>query len=1050
MATCAHCSGSLPEGARFCPNCAASVEPEPAAKERKLATVLFADLVGSTELGGSLDPEHTRDLLDRFYDAMAAEIALGGGTVEKFIGDAVVAAFGAPAAREDHPERALDAALSMQRRLSELFGGRLALRIGVNTGEVVVGRPREGSSFVTGDAVNVAARLEQAARPGQILVGERTAAAVGAAFEFAEATRVEAKGKPGGVVCRELVRMVSPTRPRGAMGLQTAFVGRDRELAWLERELACCRSERRPRLASLVGEAGVGKTSLVREFRTRLPEDVLFRIGRCVSYGRGVTYSPLADVLRAQLGLYASDTVETVLARLAGRVILGLTLGLDVGGDLDPRGAAERLRTEWVRLVSELAAAQPVVLVVEDLHWASEPLRELLERLLAEVEGPLLLLVTTRPDRPGLRGAGESSTLEPLTAEEADRVLHRLLGSEFSGPTRDFLVQRAEGNPFFLEELLSTLIQQGVLILEDGCWRLSGAPATLEIPDSVQALLAARIDLLPPAEKTALQAASVIGRTFAAPALAALTGTTGEIRTLVERGFLRQGEPDLVFKHALTWEVVYGSLPKASRARLHASFASWLEATGGPRDDHAAALAHHYAQAVDPEIAALAWRGEEARLELLSTEAFRWLRRAAELAVGRFDIEEAVALLRRAVELAPEDGELWRRIGRASALRFDGEGYWEAMLKAVELTSDPVTLGEIYGELAFESTMRGAMWKRAPDDALVVGWIGQALELAAPDSRALAHASIAKAMRDDDVPLAERAIAIAERLGDLELLSHGFSTRSALAQGLSDYAAAQEWARRRFVLAPRFSDPDHLALIEWGSSTAELAAGQLERAEAHAHSHEEIAARLSPHHAVHAISNVLTVWEAAGRWDEIRVLQRRTEQAVAENAETPCIVDARLLLACAAACAELGLDADARRLEEDARALGFEGYGLWLDPVYARLALLRGDLEQVEALLEGSEKWLWSTYNHVYGAATRLDALVAVGRKDDAEAEAIRLLQPGTYLEPFALRTLGLVRGDGTLLVQAVESFEAMGLDWHAAKTRNAADQPQQLPGTVP
>ena len=239
--------------------------------ERKLATILFADLVGSTELGASLDPEYARDLLDRFYDAMEAEIALGGGTVEKFIGDAVVAVFGAPAAQEDHAERALQVALWMQERLQELFRGRLSLRIGVNSGEVAVGRPREGSSFATGDAVNVAARLEQAAEPGHVLVGERTASLVGGAFELGEPRTVEAKGKEGGVACRELRRMRAPRRPRGGHGLEARFVGRRRELEWLEDMLARTQAEGRPRLATVVGEAGMGKTSLVREFRERLP-----------------------------------------------------------------------------------------------------------------------------------------------------------------------------------------------------------------------------------------------------------------------------------------------------------------------------------------------------------------------------------------------------------------------------------------------------------------------------------------------------------------------------------------------------------------------------------------------------------------------------------------------------------------------------------------------------------------------------------------------------------------------------------------------------------
>ena len=267
---CAHglrrCGASLAADARFCPACAAPVQATTApAEERKLVTVLFADLVGSTELADAQDPERTRALLDRFYESMAAEIERVGGTVEKFVGDAVMAAFGAPAAQEDHAERALHAALAMQRRLGELFGDRLALRIGVNTGEVVVGRPREGSSFVTGDAVNVGARLEQAAAPGEILAGERTVLAARGAFEFGEPVTVEAKGKAGGLECRRLVRALSLMRPRGVGGLRRAFVGREAELAQLQEAYGAVAAGEGPQLVTILGDAGVGKTRLVRE-----------------------------------------------------------------------------------------------------------------------------------------------------------------------------------------------------------------------------------------------------------------------------------------------------------------------------------------------------------------------------------------------------------------------------------------------------------------------------------------------------------------------------------------------------------------------------------------------------------------------------------------------------------------------------------------------------------------------------------------------------------------------------------------------------------------
>jgi class 3 adenylate cyclase len=273
------------------------------AEERKLATILFADLAGSTALADEQDPERTRARLERFYDAMAEEIRAAGGTIEKFAGDAVMAAFGAPEALEDHAERALHAALSMQRRPEE----GLALRVGVNTGEVVTGAAREGSSFVSGDAVNVAARLEQAAEPGEILAGERTVAAAGAAFEFGDRRAVEAKGKLEGVACRPVVRALSLMRPRG---LSRTFVGRDEELARVWSAYRRSVDQSRPVLVTVLGDAGVGKTRLMRELWERLaaePEEPLRRTGRCLPYGEGITFWPLGEALKEHLGILESD-----------------------------------------------------------------------------------------------------------------------------------------------------------------------------------------------------------------------------------------------------------------------------------------------------------------------------------------------------------------------------------------------------------------------------------------------------------------------------------------------------------------------------------------------------------------------------------------------------------------------------------------------------------------------------------------------------------------------------------------------------------------------
>ena len=394
-------------------------------------------------------------------------------------------------------------------------------------------------------------------------------------------------------------------------------------------------------------------------------------------------------------------------------------------------------------------------------------------------------------------------------------------------------------------------------------------------------------------------------------------------------------------------------------------------------------LAHHYSEAVAPGIAELAWRDREEEREQLSAAALRWLRRAAELALARFDLDDALAQLYRAAELAPGDARVWHAIGRVNALKFDGEAMWPAMEKAIELTERTEVLAELYAELSFESTMRGGMWKRPLDHGLVESWLARALELADAGGAAHAKALVAKSMWEDDAEAAEQAVPLAERLDDPVLLSYAYWARSGAAFVALDFHEADRWAQRRFELLDRLTDPDKIAHIHFYGATAALAAGRPDEAETLVRKHDIVASRLSPHHEVHALGVLLFVEEALGHWDEVRRLQHRVERAVADNQGTPCVLNPRTLFSCAVACGELGLDAEAQRLEEAAVEQGFQdgGMGFWLDPPPAHLALLRGDLERVDALLESSgATWHLSLDGSLYALATKLDALIALGR----------------------------------------------------------------------
>ncbi len=1026
-------------------------------EERKLVTVLFADLVGSTALASDEDPERVRVRLERFYDAMSEEIERTGGTVEKFAGDGVMAVFGAPVALEDHAERALHAALAMQRRLGELFGGELELRVGVNTGEAVVGELRQGGSFVAGDAINVCDRLQKAAGPGGVLAGERTVAAASGAFEFGEHRTVEAKGKAGGVDCRPVLRALSLIRPRGAEGLRHVFVGRETELELLRATYRRAAAHAEPHLVTIVGEPGVGKTRLVRELWEMLAEEEpvpVRRTGRCLAYGDGITYWPIGEVLREHLGLRESDRPDEALRKLEGREILGLALGLDVAAELHPLDARERLHEAVVAFVGELASERPAVVLVEDIHWAEADLLDLLERIVADARAPVVMLATARPEfhdhRPGWGAGRRNATvmwLDPLPADDAARMLDEMVPAVLPDELRELVIERAEGNPFFLEELVGELADTGVLEKRDGAWALGVQQVDFTMPDTVHAVLAARIDRLPATEKTALQAGAVVGRVFwTSSVVHLLAGEEPDFDLLEERDLIRSnrgsmiaGDREYAIKHALTREVAYASIPKAQRGRLHAMLADWLETSDLGKEEHASLLAYHYSEAVKPEDVDLVWVDDPDELARLRGRAVHWLRRAGELARGRHEMDEAVDLFTRAIELSDDDHDralLWREVGYAQALRYDGEGMRTALLRAIDGALDDAERADTYAFLAFQSSIRAAMWSIRLNLHLIDEWAEKALELAADGTEAkaralLARANVAPLGASDDV-LGE-ASALAEALDSTELRSYAFGARSQAAFERRRFHEAANWSERRLELLPGIDDPDHVCeAYECGAAVA-TTIGRPGEARRLAGLHWDLARRLSAHHRVHAVSLELELADALGDWAALAGQTERVWEVVSANLATPCVRNPRDLLLCGLAHLCLGDEARAAELERDGSRLAGEGYDSVLSAPRLRMALERGDRATAAALadLPIERAFVWGA--GVFSA--QLDALVALGRHDLVERDAPVLVQAGTMVEPFALRALGAARGDDELLAKADERFLALGLDWHRSQT---------------
>jgi class 3 adenylate cyclase/tetratricopeptide (TPR) repeat protein len=685
---CPSCGEENADKARFCQNCATPLDEadEVAADVRRVVTIVFADVTGSTSLGERLDPEALRRVMGRYFDEMSTVIERHGGTVEKFIGDAVMAVFGIPRLHEDDALRAVRAAFGMREALEALnvelereHGIGIAARIGVNTGEVVAGDPSTGQRLVTGDAVNVAARLEQAASPGEIFLGETTYRLVKDAVEVEPVSALDLKGKEEPVPAFRLLTVLTDTAGH-ERHLDSPMVGRGKELEMLERALEHAVTERTSHLFTLLGPAGVGKSRLVGEFLGGSPATATVLRGRCLSYGEGITFFPLAEVIHQAAGILegeppasARDKLATSLADTAdGERIASLVGGLF---GWSPPGATEDSFWAVRKVLEHLARDRPVVVVFDDIHWAEPTMLDLIEHLADWTRDAAVLLVcVARPElldiRSGWGGGKMNATsilLEPLPGDEASLLVDNLLGkAAIPQVARDRILEAAEGNPLFVEEMLAMLIDDGLLRFEEGSWRSVEDLAHVTVPPTIHLLLAARLDRLDADERAVIERGAVEGKVFHAGAVTTLSpesvrpNVRSRLLALARKELIRPdraefaGEDAFRFRHLLIRDAAYQAMPKEQRADLHERFAAWLGAAAAERiAEYEEILGYHLEQAYRyrTELGVADDRAKE-----LAGRAAEHLYASAVRADERGDLPTARSLLERNVDLS--DGTL--------------------------------------------------------------------------------------------------------------------------------------------------------------------------------------------------------------------------------------------------------------------------------------------------------------------------------------------------------------------------------------------------------
>ena len=700
--TCPSCGGDNPERAKFCSECAApllDVVRRRSRETRRTVTLLFADVSGSTALGERLDPESLRGVMNRYFALMQSAVEAHGGTVEKFVGDAVMSVFGLPQLHEDDALRAVRAAsqardglAGLNAELERSLNLTLTVRMGINTGEVVAGDASAGQGFVTGDAVNTAARLEQGASSGEILLGSSTYELVRDAVEVEAVQALAAKGKAEPLAAYRLVAIAA-----GAIGrrrrMDAPMVGRDRELAGLHATFADAVAERSCQLSTILGPAGVGKSRLVAEFLARADGTVLR--GRCLPYGEGITYWPLGEALRAGAAISDEDDRTTARAKLAAlggdmpeaqRIVAALAqaIGLETG-------SSPQEEVFWAvrKLFEGLAQRSPLIVEFDDLQWAEAAFLDLIEHLADWCrDAPILLICPARPELLDLRpqwGGGKFNArtvlLEPLPLELSAALVQQLLdGRSLPTDVLARIAEAAEGNPLFLEEMVGMLRDQGLRHRSAGEGPSEVEAGNLAIPPTISALLAARLDRLPAEERAVAERASVVGRIFERGAVAELSAEADRpqvgamLLALVRKELVRPdgsglgGEDAFRFRHLLFRDAAYDALPKADRADMHERFGGWLERITGDRlEEYEEIIGYHLEQAyiyrqqlgsLDDGTAALAGR------------AARRLAAAGQRALSTSDSGAAIKLLERSLALwsEPSSGRAEILVALAEAL----------------------------------------------------------------------------------------------------------------------------------------------------------------------------------------------------------------------------------------------------------------------------------------------------------------------------------------------------------------------------------------------